>query len=47
MLGALSRWSYAKLGRRYARTVLWLQMQARTSSSPAGLLQLFIGADGA
>jgi hypothetical protein len=37
-----------KLGRRYVRTVLWLQMQGAhivVVAGGAGLLQLFIGAD--
>ncbi len=47
MLGAPIRWLYARLGRRYVRTVLWLQMQGAHVVVAGGMaiLQLFIGAD--
>ncbi len=47
MLGAPIRWLYAKLGRRYVLTVLWLQMQGAhvVVAGGAGILQLFVHAD--
>lgn len=49
MLGATMRWLYAKLGRRYVRLVLWLQMQGAhiVVAGGSGLLQLFVHADAA
>ncbi|XAY07423.1 hypothetical protein DSM112329_04305 [Paraconexibacter sp. AEG42_29] len=42
------RWLYAKLGRRYVRLVLFIQMQGAhvVVAGGAGLLQLFVRADG-
>jgi adenylate cyclase len=47
MLGGSMRWLYAKLGRRYVRLVLWVQMQGAhvIVAGGAGVLQLFVHAD--
>jgi class 3 adenylate cyclase len=49
MHGGPMPWLYAKLGRRYVRLVLWIQMQGAhlVVAGGAGLLQLFVHADAA